>query len=155
MATPPVLLAVTHSIIIINNIYINIAKTGPVSSSVRLPAPRPDYMDNPHWWRYRDKCCCHPKNTWHFCCYRESYWDDRREAPYHSWYNLCGRMGYLRRLLLLLLWCFIAPFICIGICCFGCCLLIFLCGQVCTTFVCTNECTYRICNHCNYCNDCC
>lgn len=88
--------------------------------------PDPGYMNNPHWWRYRDKSCCHPKNTCHCCFYRASYWNGHREVNEHSWYNLKGT-GCCLCLLLLLMWVLCWPFVLIGFCCYGCFILCFFC----------------------------
>ena len=91
----------------------------------------PDYMSNPHWWRYRDKHCCHPKNTWHYCCHRETYWNNYvtygSEENSRSWYNPRGT-GFLRCLLLVLMWCLCWPCAGIGYCvyfCYAICYLVF------------------------------
>lgn len=86
----------------------------------------PTYMSNPHWWRYRDKNCCHPKNTCHFCFYRDTYWTGYREANSHKWYN-CKGTGFLRCLLLIWMWCLIWPCACVGLCIWGCFMLCFFC----------------------------
>ena len=88
--------------------------------------PEPTYMSNPHWWRYRDKHCCHPKNTCHFCFYRDTFWTGYREANSHKWYN-CKETGFLRCLLLIWMWCLIWPCACVGLCIWGCFMLCFFC----------------------------
>jgi hypothetical protein len=87
----------------------------------------PDYISNPHWHRYKDHCCLHPKNCLHFCCYRDTYWTGRREAYTHKWYSL-RRTGPLRVVGLLVL--FFLCGLCIG--CGSCCYyLLVLCCFVC------------------------
>lgn len=89
-------------------------------------SPTPIYMNNSHWWRYRDKSCCHPKNICHCCCYRETYWTGYREAYEHKWYN-CQGTGFCRCLLLVLMWLLIWPCVGVGFCIAGCFLLCFFC----------------------------
>jgi hypothetical protein len=126
----------------INNITpenITEAKTGRLSptGSIRVHdyydsysrdrSDTPDYMHNSHCWRYRDKCCCHPKNAWHCCCHRKSRWNGRREVVYGKWYD-CRGTGFCRFLLLFLMWCFIWPCVGFGLAIFGCfCLCYFCC----------------------------
>ena len=113
--------------------YCITAKTGSIRPSYfeysHTPEPgEPDHMSNPHWWRYRNKCCCHPKNTWHCCCHRRTYWDGFEEVPETEWYD-CRGTGCLRCLLLLSMWYFAWPFVCIVLCvilCSYCC-----CGRCC------------------------
>ena len=86
----------------------------------------PPYMYNPHWYRYRDKSCCHPKNAWHCCCHRDTYWDGLSEVnSERAWYN-CRGTGFGRCLLILMcLFCW--PFALIWLCFFGCFLLCYKC----------------------------
>lgn len=89
--------------------------------SYRYPPP---HIDNPHWYRYQDHCCLHPKNCLHFCCYRDTYWDGHREDYLQSWLSLKG-VGPLRFLGLLLLYIFCGP------CAFCCGILYYFCSRVC------------------------
>ena len=80
-----------------------------------------------HVHYYRDLHCCHPKNTWHFCCHRgyHSYGSRRK------WYSIQGS-GICRALCMLLFYCLVVvccPFI------WPCC-LIYLC------YICLLLCTY-------------
>ena len=82
----------------------------------------PDYMSNPHWWRYRDKNCCHPKNTWHCCWHRETYWNDSRQCETNtsrSRYN-CRGTGFLRCLCLVLMWSVVWPCVGVYLLCYWC-----------------------------------
>ena len=118
-----------------------IAKTGRISPTGSLQYNRygsygwggrdqadtpPGYMNNPHWYRYRDKSCCHPKNTWHCCCHRDTVWNGRREVNSHSWYD-CRGTGFCRCLLLILMWLFGWPFALVGLCIYFCFCLYFVC----------------------------
>ena len=58
--------------------------------------PEPTYMSNPHWWRYRDKNCCHPKNTCHFCFYRDiekQIHTNGTTAKRQDFYDVCCLFG--------------------------------------------------------------
>jgi hypothetical protein len=90
------------------------AKTGRISPSASLGRHRgarndgptastvaPDYISNSHWHRYNNHSILHPKNVLHCCCYRDTYWNGRRERYAHKWYSLRGT-GPLRLLGLLL-----------------------------------------------------
>ncbi len=118
-----------------------IAKTGRISPTGSLrctnrygsdysldsyAAPPPN-MNSPHWYRYQDKSCCHPKNVWHCCCHRDTYWNGRREVnSSRGWYN-CRGTGFCRCLLLILMWLLVWPFVLVGLCCFGCFWLCYMC----------------------------
>ena len=63
------------------------AKTGslsPTSSMRHARRHRHHYSDAPmfvnrsHWYRYPDHHCCHPKNCFHACCHRPTYWNGYR-----------------------------------------------------------------------------
>ncbi|XP_019849237.1 PREDICTED: uncharacterized protein LOC109580472 [Amphimedon queenslandica] len=86
----------------------------------------PEYMNNPHWWRYKNKCICHPKNVYHCCCHRKTYWTGYREATSGKWYD-CRGTGFLRCWLLVLMWCLVWPCVGIGCCVAGCILLCIFC----------------------------
>ena len=81
---------------------------------------RPAHMENSHWWRYRDRSRCHPKNVCHCCFYRQTYWSGDREVPVNRWYD-CRKTGFLLRLLLIVMWILIWPFVLCGYCCYYCC----------------------------------
>ena len=78
----------------------------PPQPYVPSPTPRrrdnsdnaPPHLSNPHWYRYQDHCCLHPKNCWHCCCYRETYWTGYRSVcpspSTSSWYCCCYRDTY-------------------------------------------------------------
>ena len=110
-----------------NDYHLPLNEQSPLTPSHSSPGDPPDYMSNPHWWRYRDKNCCHPKNIWHCCCHRETYWSSAELNTDRSWYD-CRGTGFLRCLLLTLMWSCVWPCVGIG---FLVLLLYFLCCVCC------------------------
>lgn len=80
----------------------------------------PLYMNRSHWYRYPDYHCCHPKNCFHCCCYRPTYWNGYREVNSRAWYNPIGS-GPLRVIGLLLFWLLCGICFGFGKCCLFCC----------------------------------
>ena len=97
-----------------------IGYTFPTDSNIpHIRVPTPPYMHNPHWWRYRDKSCCHPRNVCHFLWYRDTRWNGYHGngEEYRRHFCDCRNSGPLRCLLLVLMWLFGWPFILCGVCC--------------------------------------
>ena len=63
------------------------AKTGSLSPTSSMRHGRrhrhhysdaPRFVNRSHWYRYPDHHCCHPKNCFHACCHRPTYWNGYR-----------------------------------------------------------------------------
>ena len=71
-----------------------------------------------HWHYYRQLCCCHPRNTYHACCYVDT------DSKWKHWVFPCDK-GPLRALGILVCWLLICP------CCPGLGCLLCLCVVCC------------------------
>ena len=116
------------------------ANTSPTGSSHPY-LPTPPHMHNPHWWRYRDKSCCHPRNVCHCLWYRDTRWNGYREKYCRKWYD-CRNTGPLRCLLIVLAWLLGVPWTLLGALLALCVVMVALpfifCGMCCivTIFMC-------------------
>eukprot|EP00731_Ephydatia_muelleri_P007629 Em0003g1877a len=81
----------------------------------REPLPA---LPGSHWHYYRQLCCCHPKNTYHACCYVDT------ESKWKNCLFPCDK-GPLRALGILICWLLICP------CCPGLGCLLCLCVICC------------------------